>query len=166
MEKFQELREQAKKSISTAEHMLTQTYPSLQDPRLLLVVMEHTLTATISAIGSILNYERTFKKIPIYSDNFDSMLNMFQMKVMPMHKIDGKYASMARDIKETLERHKKSPVEFSKKDSLVIYDKEYDMKSVSALKLRECIYLAKELILISEKITSKNEEIFNNGEQK
>ena len=41
MEKFQELREISKKKIFLADHILTQTYPLLKDPKLLLATTEN-----------------------------------------------------------------------------------------------------------------------------
>jgi len=70
MEKFQELRELSKKRIRVADHMLTMTYPLVQDSKLLLAVVENIFLALTYIMGSVLHYERTFKRIPLFQDDF------------------------------------------------------------------------------------------------
>jgi hypothetical protein len=57
MEKFQELREVAKKKLQLADHILTMTYPIVNDSKLLLAVVENMFLALTNAMGSVLYYE-------------------------------------------------------------------------------------------------------------
>lgn len=161
MEKFQELRDIGKNKLHIAEHMLTQTYPQLQEPKLLLAVLENVFLALSNMIGAILYYDRTFKLVPPFSDTLEAKLIIFQTKSMPRHKIDRKFINMIQEIRETLLLHKSSPVEFVRNDKIVICDNDYSMKTVSANKIKDYIILSKEFMAITETITSRNEEIFN-----
>ncbi len=160
MEHFQELREIAKKKIIVADHMLTQTYPMVKEPKLLLAVLENIFLALANAMTSLLEYERLFKRIPAYQETFDSKLNIFRIRLVDKYKIDKKYVQMISDVKETILEHKKSPVEFARKDKLVICDDEYQMKSISLAGIKQNISDTKQFIDIIQKITSKNEDIF------
>jgi hypothetical protein len=160
MEKFQELREIAKKKIQIADHMLTQTFPMIQDPKLLLVVMENIFLGLTNAMGALLHYERTFKKIPPFFDNFDSKFTMFTTRIVGKYKIDPKYVHLISEVKEIIVQHKKSPIEFVRHDKLVICNEEYKMKSISTLDIRELIKQSKEFNNIVNGLTLKNENIF------
>lgn len=161
MEKFQELRETAKKKISIADHMLTQTYPLIKDPKLLLAIIENIFLALTNAIGSVLYYERLFKKIPPFQDNFPSKFNMFRTRCVQRHNINKDYIDLVSDVKSIIIKHKKSPVEFTRKDSFVICSENYKMKIISLEEIKN--YLDKTKLFIQEvsSIVSKNENIFN-----
>jgi hypothetical protein len=161
MEKFQELRENAKKKINIADHILTQTYPIIQDPKLLLAVLENIFLALTNGMGSILYYERLFKRIPPFHDNFDSKFNMFSARIVNRHKIDRKHSEMIRDVKSIIVQHRQSPIEFSRKDKLIICNDNYDMKTVSVDNIKEYVMMAKEFLNVADAITSKEEDIFN-----
>ena len=56
--------------------------------------------------------------------------------------------------------HKKSPVEFTRKDTFVIANGGYKLKTVTIDKIKEYIQHTKEFIKLMEEIVSKNEQIF------
>jgi len=161
MEKFQELRENSKKKISIADHILTQTYPLVKDSKLLLATLENIFLALTYAMGSILYYERLFKRIPPFQDTFESKFNMFQAKIIDKHRIDWRHVDMIREIKEIILQHKQSPIEFIRKDQLIICNNEYKMKTVSEEKIKIYMHNAKEFVNLIVKITSKDEQIFH-----
>lgn len=161
MEKFQELRENAKRKISIADHMLTQTYPLVQDPKLLLSVLENVFLALTNSMGAILHYERLFKRIPPFQDNFDSKYNMFRARIVERHDIERGHVEIIKEVKDIILQHRQSPVEFTRKDKLVICNGDYKMKTISVNDIREYIREAKDFINLAQMITMKNEEIFN-----
>ena len=166
MEKFQELREQAKKKLNVADHMLTMTYPLVQDSKLLLAVMQNIFLALTYSIGSILHYERSFKTIPPFQDNFSSKFNMFRAKIVDAYKIDKNYVDFIQEIKDIIVQHQQSPVEFVRKDRFVICSDDYKMKTISIENMREYLNKTKSFIALASKIVSKNEEIFKKKEIK
>ncbi|MBS3098364.1 hypothetical protein J4209_06235 [Candidatus Woesearchaeota archaeon] len=160
MEKFQELRDVAKKKIYLADYMLTQTYPLIQDTRLLLAVLENIFLALTNAMGSVLYYERLFKRIPPFHDNFDSKFNMFRANVVDKYKVKGEHINLIQHIKDVIVEHKKSPVEFTRKDMFVICSDDYRMKTVSVEDIKKYVIRAKSFIEETSNIVSKNEGIF------
>lgn len=160
MEKFQILREEAKKNIQLADHMLTVTYPLVKDPKLLLAVVENIFLSLTNSMGSVLYHERLFKNIPPFNDNFESKFNMFHEKIIPRHNIDKDYERFIQEVKDIITAHKKSPVEFSRKDSFVICSDEYKMKTISINELKEYISKARSFIQETNTIVSKHEGIF------
>lgn len=160
MEKFQEYREAAKKKITIADHMLTQTYPLVNDAKLLLTVLENVFLALSYSMNSVLSYDKLFKKISVFPENFEAKFHFFKAKCVPRYNIDKEYLSMIREIKDIIVAHKKSPVEFVRNDRFVICSDDYRMKTVSVDQLKK--YIAKSKVFIKEanNIVSKNERLF------
>ena len=160
MEKFQELRAYSKKKLDVADHMLSVTYPLLKDVKLLVAVMENTFLAYTNAMSSVLHYDRMFHKIPAFEDNFESKFNMFKQKSMVRHGINHKYLEDMQKIKILLMEHRKSPVEFSKKDKFVICSDKFDVKTISVKDMQRYKNNCRLFIQDVSSVTSKNEDIF------
>ena len=161
MEKFQELRDLAKKKIQVADHILTMTYPIVKDARLLLAVVENIFLSLNYAMSSVLYHEMLFKRISPFPDNFTSKFDLFKDKCVDKYKIDKDHVKLMQDLKEIVISHKKSPVEFQRKDNFVICDGSYRIKSISASELKDSIAKAKSFILSTTTIISRNEEMLN-----
>ena len=120
MEQFQEYREKAGYKLKIADHMLTMTYPLVKDTKLLLIILENIFLSMTYAMTAILYYERLFKRIPAFTDNFESKFHMFKEKCVNRYNIDIKYLRVMKDLKDILIEHKKSPMEFERKGKFVI----------------------------------------------
>jgi len=160
MEKFQELRDSAGKKLQVADYMLTMTYPLVKDPKLLLSVVENLFLAYSHSISSLLHYERLFKRIPPFQEDFSSKLDMFADRCMGKYGIDSENIRIMRDLKEIIVAHKKSPVEFSRKDSFVICDGDYSFRTISPSIIKGYVEKAKLFIRMMSSIVSKDEAIF------
>ncbi len=159
MEKFQELRDNAKKRLQVADHILTMTYPVAKDPRLLLTVVENLFLSLTSSMGSILHYERTFKRVPPFNDTFNSKLSLFQTYA-EKNKIDKKYIKLMKILKEIIISHKKSPIEFSRKDQFIICNSDYDIQKISITDLKDYVSSSKSFFKKAQEIISKDEGLF------
>lgn len=161
MEKYEELRDIARKKIKIADHMLTMTYPMIKDPKLLLAVMENIFLALTNSIGSLLHYERNYKRVPPFQDTFVSKFNVFRQKCVGRFNIDPELVLMVQEIKDIIMQHKKSPVEFTRNDSFVICSEDYKMKTISLEKMRNYIIKSRLFIQNISSILDKNQEIYN-----
>ncbi|MBR9690282.1 hypothetical protein GOV08_01220 [Candidatus Woesearchaeota archaeon] len=160
MEKFQIAREESKKYVKIADHMLTITYPLVNDPKLLLAIMENLFLSMSKAMGALLYYERMFKKIPPFHDTFESKFNLFKHKVARMHNINPVIVNMIEDIKNAIVEHKNSPVEFVRKDVFVICSENYRMRTLTVKEMKDYVSKAKVFIAQISNIVSQNERIF------
>ena len=164
MEKFQSARKEALTKIKAADHMLTQTYNSLKDTRILISVLSNVWEGTQSAMEAILFYDRAFKKIPPFHDNFSSKLHLFKNASASIHNLQN-FVPFLSQINDIFERHKSSPVEFSRQDSFVICDENFKMRVVTAKDLKKFIDEAKRFYMEAEKITKVDEDIFSMREE-
>lgn len=159
MEKFQELKEVAKKKLQLADHILTMTYPIVNDGKLLLAVVENIFLALTNAIGSVLYYERLFKRVPPFHDNFSSKFDLFK-EYAEKKNIDKEYLKLTQNMKDIIVKHKKSPVEFVRKDKFIICNGSYITHAISVNELKDYMAKAKSFLSQTEDIISKNEGLF------
>jgi hypothetical protein len=160
MEKFQVLGDEAKKKIKVADHMLTITYPLVQDPKLLLAILENVFLAQTDAMSSVLEYERLFKRVPPFHDTFDSKFNLFRSKIAPKSNINPYYIKMMQEVKEIVVGHKQSPVEFARKDKFVICSSEYNLKTLNMADVKKYVEQTKQFVREMEVLVTKNGQIF------
>ncbi len=160
MEKFQELREISKKKYLLADHIITQTYPLLKDPKLLISSIENIFLAYTNSIGSLLYYEVLFKRIPRFQEDFDSKFEIFKGYCVRKHNIKQEDINTIKEIKDIIVQHRKSPMEFSREDRFVICSDDYAMKTIRIEDIKKMMTNAKGLVDQISLITSKNEGIF------
>ncbi|MBN2111473.1 hypothetical protein JW707_00065 [Candidatus Woesearchaeota archaeon] len=160
MEEFQLARTKAQEKLKLADHMLTQTYPLVKDPKLLVAVMENLFLALTNAMGSVLYYERTFKKIPPFVDNFENKFEMFKQKCTPKYKLSRDYVSLISEIKEAVLAHRTSPVEFAREGNFVICSDNYKLKTLSVDQIKKYAEKTKTFLKETNAIVMKNEGIF------
>jgi hypothetical protein len=160
MEEFQLARAKAQEKLKLADHMLTQTYPLVKDPKLLIAVMENLFLSLTNAMGSVLHYERTFKRIPSFVDNFESKFEIFRHKCALRYKLKKEYLTLISDIKEAVLAHRKSPVEFAREGHFVICSDNYKLKTLSVEQIRKYIEQTKTFLKETSAIVRKDEGIF------
>jgi hypothetical protein len=160
MEKFEEYKEKANRCIYIADHMLYVTYPLVKDNKLLLAIMDNIFLSLTNSIAAVLYYDRLYKRIPPFQDTFESKFRMFRDRCIEKYKIDKSYILFIQDIKDIIVSHRKSPIEFARKDKFVICNDNYRMKTISIEEIKK--YVAKAKVFIQEMniIISKNEGLF------
>ena len=160
MEKFQESREKAERCLKIADHMLFVTYPLVKDDKLLMAILENIFLTFTNSMGSVLYYERLFKRIPPFHDNYESKLNLFIQKVMPQYNIDRRFVDSVVKARDLLVERKLAPVEFTKQGKFIIFSKDYQMRAISVDELKGFVQVAKEFVKLNNRIIEKNEYIF------
>ncbi len=161
MEEFQLLRESALKNYRMADHMLNVTYPLIQDTKLLLGVTQNLFLTLTQAMSSILHHERLFKLVPAFQDNFESKFYILQQR-RSRYKIDPECFNIMLELKEVILLHKKSPVEFRRKDRFVICTNNYKVKAITSNQLKNYLKKTREFLDLMNQITSRNKRIFQN----
>ena len=160
MELFQEAKERAKKNIQIADHMLSVTYPLVKDTKLLLAIIENIFLAYTNAMSAVLYYNRLLKLIPPFKDNFESKFNIFRQRFVDKYKIDRNYIIEMQNLRDIIIGHKKSPVEFVRKDRFVICSDNYKLKTLNLEDIKRYLNKAKLFIEEATNIISKNEGLF------
>jgi hypothetical protein len=139
MDHYDKLKDLAKKKLQIADHMLTMTYPFVQDPRLLLTVLENIFQAMHYGLAAVVNFERTYKRVPAFQDTFVSQLHIFEQHCQQTYGFQKEDLDVLQEVRSLIEGHKKSPIEFSRKDKFVICTPDYDMKSITLDNIKDYI---------------------------
>lgn len=140
----------AKKNIFLADHILTQTYPLVNEPKILLSVIEYIYKANLN----IIEYLLTNLKIP-YHKNDESKINAFKNHIVKEYHINIEYITLVEDIRIILQKHKKSPVEFTRKDKFIICSETYNLRTISVNQMKKYIRIAKIFLMEAENIVRK-----------
>jgi hypothetical protein len=110
-----------------------------------------------------LHYEKFFKRLPPFPENFEAKFALFQQNCMSKYRIDKSYVPLIRDVKDFVYEHKRSPMEFVRKDRFVICTDNYQMKAISVEQIKKYITLTKSFIQDTNRIVSRDEGILNEG---
>jgi hypothetical protein len=157
MEKYEQSLESAKKNLQLADHMLNVTYKVVNDPKLLLSIIGRISTALNNNLAFILHYERLYKRIPPFKEDFESMFNAFKLRVTKRYNINIEYITLIQEINEILKQHKNSAVEFRKDNKFVICSDKYRLKIISVDHIKRYINKAKVFLRETENMVKKNE---------
>jgi len=160
MNEFMDLRERAKKNIQIADHMITMSYPLFKDPKILVSAVNSLLKAMENAISSVLEYEKLFKRIPIYHDSLDVKANLFKEKIVPRYKLNEKHIKLVKTLMDLSKAHKESSIEFPRKDKFVICSDTYELRTITENDLKNLIKETKSLVEDIYQVTRKNDRIF------
>ncbi len=148
---------EASRTIKVADHMISVTYPLVKDTKLLLAILENVYLTLTNSIAALAYYDRDHKRVPPFQDKFDSIFNVFAMRSAPMYKISPVYIEMVQDIQSMIKEHKKSPIEFARKDKFIICSDTYNIKSLSLEQINKYVTETKKFKEQIEVIITENE---------
>lgn len=159
MDSFVAAKDAARKKLSVAEHILTQTYPLVKDPKLLIAVLQNVNDAVESGIDAMVAYEHRMKRIPPPGNDFDSRFVSFSRHVVPGYGIPAEFLRFVGELRETMREHRKSPIEFVRKERFVICNESYKVRTLSPDQLKRHVGKAKAFINMVEEKVARNDAI-------
>ena len=98
MANYLEKLEHAKKNIKVADHMLTITHNVVNDPKLLLLVLQKVQNSLQNTLAALLFYDFHFGRIPAFREDFASMLDIFKVRIIRRYSMNHSYVNMLNDI--------------------------------------------------------------------
>jgi len=140
---FQTLRNQALEKLKIADHLVGTTYSLVKEPKLLVSVIENIYQAFDLTLSALLEYEKNFKSIPAYNQTFEDKMEIFRRKIVTKYGISNDVTIFILDLKKTLDEHKKSNVEFTKKETFVITDNDYNLTTLKIEDVKKTLVKAK-----------------------
>jgi hypothetical protein len=158
MEPFQEYKAKAIRHADIADHLLQVTITVIHDPKILLTVLDNLHESMLAAIDALLSYEVLFKRINVYGEAEEERLRMFK-HVALKHKFDPKYSRAIEQLRELMQEHKASAMEFSRKGELAIMT-DQGVTTLSVDELKKFVPIARTFIIEVDKVTSHHEGLF------
>jgi hypothetical protein len=144
-EKHIENLQKAIKNIRIADHMIYVTYPVIKDKRLLLKALDGVYDSIVCIINAILQYDFLYKRISLTNDpkqNFDIFLN----KCAKRYNLSEDEVNDIIELLTLIENHKKSSMEFLRKDKIVIMSESLKTTVVDSERLKKYLNLSKNLV--------------------
>ncbi|MBI4738008.1 hypothetical protein HY772_00295 [Candidatus Woesearchaeota archaeon] len=128
----------AREYIQVADHILARTYMVVKDQKLLFAAVENIFLGLecwmAAAITDASRLKRKTKK-EISTDkttaNFEKLMRAFKAQAAKKYTVTAKELQFIMDMHTLIEDHKKSDVEFARKDAYVICKPGYDATIVS-----------------------------------
>lgn len=137
MKSVQEYMKLAKEKLHVGKHITTVTFPSLQDPKLLLAALQHLFLSMNYSMNAVLTHEHERGKTPPYNPSFTSRFSAFRMHCADRLGFDKEAVKALWEARHLLLEHKKSPVEFVRDTRIVICSDDFDMTIVSSDRVKE-----------------------------
>ena len=145
MDTYKELQKKSLIHINNADHLLTQTYPIVNDPKLLIAVTNNIYLAITNMITSVLSYEKNKKINKKKKELFLSNFNEFKTKFADKYKLDDDDLNFILKIKSLIDDHKNSPMEFPRKNKFIICLENYEIKELNLEDMKRYIKKTKNL---------------------
>jgi len=146
-------KEKAYQQYNTASHLLNVTFPLMKDHKLLLGIVHNLFNSLDAAMTAILQYERDLHLVSGFNEaDFQSKFNTFRSKSVRRNQISSSIVSLIQELKEIVELHQKSPMVFQRGASVVICDKQYELKSITARDAAHYVNQTKEFLDVMEKV--------------
>jgi len=142
--KYLESLEKSRRSRKIADHMAYMTYPMMGDKRLLLKIVDEIYCALIGSMNAILQYEYLKKRINL-SDDADYNLKLIFEKCAQRYGISNEDIYSIREFFSLYEQHKKSPIEFQRKDKVVLMSDDFRTKIIDLEKIKKYIFLVRKI---------------------
>ncbi len=132
--------------IAVAQHLLTQTYPGIKDPKLLLAIVKHIRDGIDDGITKTLEKARKNKEIPSYGTTFNGKLTTFKMHLARKLGVNPVDFMMIAELQELIIEHERSPVEFRRKNTFVIASNNYTLRTLNEQKVKTYLQRAKKFL--------------------
>jgi len=145
-------RKRAQQQYDAAFYLLTVTFPTAKDPKLLMGVLYNIFSSLESTMETILLYERELHLVPTFHTSFRGKLTMFCSKSLKRNKIPPEMVTLMTHLNNILELHKKSPIEFQRDNRLIICSNDYELTPISLHNLREYLSKSKHFLEIADNI--------------
>jgi len=143
MESVLRMVDKANKSLNTADHLAYMTYPLLKDVKILVSITENLHNAYTFAMDAFLTYERMYKRISSLPEGYESRFDIFKTKIAKRYNIEREHLLMMKDLENIISYRRKSPLEFIRKDKLVICSDSYKMKTINYEQIKSYINKSK-----------------------
>ena len=130
-------------SLRRADHLTYMTLPLVKDSRLIWVILENLYFSAISGMDAVLEYEKMYKPLMPLPDNFEGRFGLFRDKLINKYNITIQEVELIRKLRDMIESHKNSPVEFSRPGKFVICNENYRIRTVSIQDIKEYIVVAR-----------------------
>jgi hypothetical protein len=135
----------ALKQYDMAHHLLHVTFPLVQDQKLLLGIIQNLSSSMELALEALLEHENEAKS------TVNSNVIIAKSKFSQKHGLNPGHFDLITELKEIVQLHRQSPMEFQRGNRFVICEANYRMRVISAKDIQEYIQQAGDFFSTLEK---------------
>ncbi len=146
MEQFKMLVAEATRAFQTADHLAYTTYPLVKETKILILIVEQLHRALESGIDAILYYDREYKRIPEYPDDFQQKLFLFKRYSFERYRFPKESLAALDEIHDLVLKRKEAPMEFKRKEAFVIASRSFRLQTVTIDKVKHYVMETKKFI--------------------
>ncbi len=146
MQEIKAMLDKANILIKRADHMFYVTYPLIKDTKLIITMAENINGGMMYAMDAILMYEKLYKRISLYPEDFKVKIDIFRDSIARRYGINREHIVLIQDLKKFLEERKKSGVEFVKDDKYMLFNQKKELKSLGIDKLKQNLNMSKDFL--------------------
>ncbi len=145
---------EARRRLAAADHILTQSYPLIKDPKLLVAVLTSLSRAVEATVEAYLAHEVSRRQLAAVPESPEARLALCR------RRLPAEFLRLAGELQETMREHEQSPVEFARKEAFVICDESYRIRTLNESELRRKLRQAKTFLsFIEEKVNQHDASI-------
>lgn len=150
MEKYTESLKAAEKYSSIADQTIYVMINLLKEKKLLFNALENVYKSVLFSINSVLQFENSFNRTVLYQESSRNL--QFFRSIASDYDITPYELGLIDEIISLVSKHKKSPLEFTKGEKIVIMEDSGLPSSFDEKKVKSYVSLSKSL---TEKIKKK-----------
>jgi hypothetical protein len=145
MKKIYENLDEARRIISSMEHLKRVNYNLLQSKPAVLRIIEELTRAVRKIITAMIQFDYV-NKLTRLTNNPKTNFNIFLRTIAPRYKVEKSEISLILEILEIEKINKKTPMIVLKKEKLIIFSETMEKQVISLDKIEQFTLLSKKLL--------------------
>lgn len=146
MQYARELLMEAQERLLRADHLAFTTYPQLQEPKLLALILENTCAVFLNCMNALLHYERMYKRVSPNRGDFNKELAVLRTHCFRRYGIPDRVAHVISEVRYLADKKESCAMEFRRHDQYVLCSDGYQMDSLNIKKVRGYISEAEKFL--------------------
>lgn len=143
--KSKEFLKESLRHIQIADHIAYITFPIVNEKKLIIKIFEETAKALNNILSSAIYYEFERKNIILRTNEKENVKN-FLKNLSKKYEINEKEIRKIQEIIEIEEKHRKSPMEFTKKEKVIILSDNLTTNILTIEQVKDYLTLTKNIL--------------------
>ena len=139
MDNHRKLIESANLNFKNADHMIYVTYPIVNDPKLVMTIVEKLYSSVMDTITALLTFDYLYKRISYVPEREEDKIRLFKEFTIGRYSLNRELLILIGELKDLLDFRKRAPVEFTRKENFVVCSARYSTKTINIRKIKSYV---------------------------
>jgi len=146
MQEIKRLLKEAKDKMLQADHLAFSTYPQVQEPKMLALIVDNVNMVFLNCMESLLMYERMYKRIEPVKGDFNSELMLLRDHCFRRYGYPGQVGNVIAEVKMLADKKRTCPQEFRRKDNYILCSEDYKLDAINFKTVKNYVHEAKRFL--------------------